>query len=510
VWIQPLFSTFQLIAVSVTIAAMIGILGAWGASTLESAGRGGRILSRLFLASMVAALAMPMILHAAAWEATAGKFGWFPLTQTGARLFGQSAWGSFGGLVACGWIHGLLGASLVAVATWHGTRTVPARFVDQAQLERSPLRLWWQLRLPLAMPWWLTALLATALLAATEMTVADLYGFRTVADEFYLYFAMDPPATAVAMACLVPLVLGFALVAATRSVTGRDLAVRRREGVITRASELPSQAWLMAAAGVVISVAILIVLVPVLGLIIKVGHEVQVIDDTIEARWSLDQAFRELAMAPSSFAREYRWTFLLAGLTGLIATGLAWPFAAWGRGNRKAERGLDLASIAMVVIPGPVVGLAVVSFFQHDLPGLDSLYQRTLVPTVIALLFRAGPWAYWVLRAGYRMLDQPLVETSRLDGPLWRRMWSVDRRLLGTSFVVAGIGATVMASGDVPAALPVMPPGVTTVGTRLFGLLHSGARQQEAALALWYLLAVVLSALCGLYVVQSKRKSLRR
>ena len=33
---------------------------------------------------------------------------------------------------------------------------------------------------------------------------------------------------------------------------------------------------------------------------------------------------------------------------------------------------------------------------------------------------------------------------------------------------------------------------MTTVGSRLFGLLHSGARFQEAALAFWYLLAIAL------------------
>jgi iron(III) transport system permease protein len=52
-----------------------------------------------------------------------------------------------------------------------------------------------------------------------------------------------------------------------------------------------------------------------------------------------------------------------------------------------------------------------------------------------------------------------------------------------------------VASGDVPATLPVIPPGMTTVGTRLFGLLHSGARYQESALAIWYLLAVAAISL---------------
>ena len=64
-----------------------------------------------------------------------------------------------------------------------------------------------------------------------------------------------------------------------------------------------------------------------------------------------------------------------------------------------------------------------------------------------------------------------------------------------TQIVLAFMLAAVIASGDVPAMLPVMPAGVTTVGTRLFELLHSGARYQEASLASWYVAAVVLFAL---------------
>ena len=66
-----------------------------------------------------------------------------------------------------------------------------------------------------------------------------------------------------------------------------------------------------------------------------------------------------------------------------------------------------------------------------------------------------------------------------------------------------------MASGDVPATLPVVPPGVTTVGTRLFGLLHSGARQQEAALAIWYVGFVVSFVMIGSLVIRKRRPQRR-
>ena len=105
------------------------------------------------------------------------------------------------------------------------------------------------------------------------------------------------------------------------------------------------------------------------------------------------------------------------------------------------------------------------------------------------------PAAYWVLRAGYRGLDNHLLETAQFDHSWFRRIWVIDRPLLKGSLCVAAVVAAIVASGDVPATLPVVPPGVTTVGTRLFGLLHSGARYQEAALAMWYLTVVLMISL---------------
>mgnify|MGYP000022349798 CR=1 FL=1 len=52
----------QLIAVAVTIAAIIGVAGAWAVSSLDPNRRGGRIIARLFLGSIIVAVVMPMIL----------------------------------------------------------------------------------------------------------------------------------------------------------------------------------------------------------------------------------------------------------------------------------------------------------------------------------------------------------------------------------------------------------------------------------------------------------------
>ena len=258
--------------------------------------------------------------------------------------------------------------------------------------------------------------------------------------------------------------------------------------------ETPTSVCCVAAA-VAILIGLLIVLVPLGGLFVKVGHDVEINQGSLVATWSVSRTAQRLWEAPVIFAAEYQWTAIIAVSVAFSALLIAWPLAAAGRQRRRLELGLDLLTIGLVLLPGPLVGLMVVRFFQLPIPGFSTLYQQTLVPTILSLLFRAVPAAYWVLRAGYRGLDNQLLDTARLDYSWIKRLWGIDRPLLQGSLLAAGITAAIVASGDVPATLPVVPPGVTTVGTRLFGLLHSGARYQEAALAMWYLAGVLAISL---------------
>jgi len=494
-WVQPLFLTFQLAVFAVILAATLGIAGAWAASNLQVAGRFWGWIAVGFLAAMVVAVAMPMILQAAAWEATAGKFGWMIMTQTGARAEGLSDYGFFRGLIACGWIHGLAGAALVALATWYGVNRVPDHVRQKARMDLGTLQTWWRVQLPLAFPWLLSSLVATAVLATTEMTVVDLYGFRTIADEFYLFYAVEPSLLSIFIVCVLPLV-SMAMLMTWLLVQRRKFIVSDSQSAVMRhENEDVGKGVCWSAATIAILVGGLIVLVPLGGLLVKVGHDVEVLGGTLVGTWSLSLTVQRLWEAPFLFASEYRWTGIIAVTVAAAAVLIAWPMAAVGRSRRRAETALDLFTIGLVLLPGPLVGLLVVRFFQLPVPGFSVLYQQTIGPTVIALLFRAVPAAYWVLRAGYRGLDDHLLDTAQFDLPWLRRVWVVDRPLLKGSLYGAAIIAAIVASGDVPATLPVVPPGVTTVGTRLFGLLHSGARYQEAALAMWYLAVVLMISL---------------
>ena len=477
---------------SVVLAGILGTLGAWTAFVLTRGTPGYRRLGFLFLAIQVMVATSPMILHAVAWESTAGKFGLTMMTQTGARVVAGSSYGIFAGLLATGWIHGIVGASIVCLATFLGTTRIPTSVIDSGTLRFSPSRTWWSLRLPLARHWWITALLATAMLAATEMTIADLYGLRTLADEFYLLYAASPSSGSIIRTCILPSIFLIGGISWWFVSRRRFLALGRSDSDHMEEGSVPetSQKNLLTAALLALTLMTLSAFAPVFSMILKLGQHTEIISGQIYQGWSLWLLVERLLEAPMLFLDEYYWTAILACFTGSISLIIAWPLASLSRAFPKHRIAIDLSTLAIATIPGPIIAMTLIHLFQLPIFGFAYAYELTIFPTSLALLARAVPISYWVLRIGYSAVPDHMIESSTLQKNWISRLLQSERHLVRASLIQAWLISTLHASGDLPATLPILPPGMTTVGSRLFGLLHSGARFQEAALAFWYLIGV--------------------
>ena len=236
------------------------------------------------------------------------------------------------------------------------------------------------------------------------------------------------------------------------------------------------------------------VFVPAFSLIVKLGQEAQIMDGNLVTQWRLSLLTERIFEAPVTFRAEYFWTLVLSTFSGVIAILVSWPLAAWGRSSRAVRRSVDLLTLSVAIIPGPVIAMLVIECFQLSVPGFAVLYERSIIPTSCALMARGIPISYWIIRIGYSMIPSNLFASASMEMSIFSRLIQVDLPLLRTTSCRLAI-TLLYASGDLPASLPVLPPGMTTVGSRLFGLLHSGARFQEAALAFWYLTAVALLGL---------------
>lgn len=488
----PLLLTLLLVLGSVSVALPLGIGYAWFVHSLSGSPR-RRGWQRFWLGLLLLQIALPLYLHASAWEAAAGKFGWLPLMQTGGNRF----W--FTGLPAAVWVHGVQGSAWVALATLWGLRTIPREITWQAALDSTPGQRWWRVDLPLARPAIGVGVLWVALLATTEMTVADLYSVRTLADRVYLQYAYEPEWRPILLTCLVPMAFALPLAMLLGWLARRSFqAPGDGSSAIDEPRPVATSRSSAARFGFVFGGALMIFLaaLPFVSLIVKGGLLVQPAGafGATRYRWSASRFAETLGRGFTTFGEEYRWTLILVLATASVALLIALPAAAWADRWRWRQQLLFAVAVLVFVIPGPVTGMLILKIFPSSSPFLGMLAQRTLLPTVVALLVRALPAAYFICRGGFRMLDpQPGLAAMNAGAGAWTIFWHIQRPRLHRTASLALVTAGLVAAADLPVTLIVAPPGVSTVSTRLFGLLHSGVRYDVAALTLTFYGFLVLS-----------------
>jgi iron(III) transport system permease protein len=493
-WATAITTTIELMLVSAGIAVLIGVPTAFFVSQL----RPNHWLVRTWTFFAFVTLAMPLILLAAAWESTAGKFGWLVTTMTGGNL----GW--------VGWIHGMHGVALVSLATVWATRRISPVAIQQAALDFSPGQSWWRVRLPIALPWIIASAIGVMVLASTEMSVADLHSVRTVADQFYLFYSVDPNRTSVLVSTLVPMVVGgiptllWFWLQRRRWKVASNWDAEPVDASSTTTDTATGGVRLIAMAAVIACTLLLIL--PLAGLIIQTGHAVEVVDGQRQATFRWQASVRAIAEAPKLFREEIAWTIQLALFSVILSLPIAMSLARLARSSKPVGLVVDVLGTMLFLVPGPVIGMTVAAFFRLPFAGLDRLATHTLVPTLIAVGVRSVLVAYAILRNAYDGIDDATWQSGQMDGSVVWRWWHLEIPLLRRGLGVAALAVAIVSAGDVPAAMPVLPPGVTTTGTRLFGLLHSGARYQEASLAMVHTGMVIL--LCG--AILAMRLHLRR
>jgi iron(III) transport system permease protein len=165
---------------------------------------------------------------------------------------------------------------------------------------------------------------------------------------------------------------------------------------------------------------------------------------------------------------------------------LAVVFAWWTRRRPLASGTAWLATIFGIAVPGPVIGLSMIWLLNRDVPPLPFLYDRTLAAPILATLVRVLPLAFIPCWWAMHTLDDEPLDAAALDGASsWQRLQAIVLPQRWPIVAAVALAAFVIASGDVSASLLVLPPGpLETIGRRMFGLIHVGADDQVASVAL--------------------------
>jgi iron(III) transport system permease protein len=476
-----LWNTFQLAAAVCAISLPLGTLVAILLSRTDLPGR------KSFGLLLVALLFVPLYLQGGAWEAAFGVQGWWTLQH------GGSAW--LVGWRGAVWVHALAATPWVVVIVAVGLRTVEPTLEEAALLDGTALQVFWLVTLRRALPALLIAAVWVVISVAGEMTITDLFQVRTYAEELYTQAAIgeEPGQAAVrmfpAIAWLALPVILFIGLGARQTPTASGLAHLPRW--VFRLG-VGRWFWLF----FVVCVVVTMVAVPLSGLVWKSGV---VVSQTATGRvrwWSLAKCLQIAAASPMRYRAELAWTLsvscLSATLAVLAAIGPAW----WSRSSPWRGRLLLGVTALLLALPGPIVGLALVELLNRpDFPLLNWLYDRSILAPCVALWLRGLPWTILILSAAVRSVPAEMLESAAIEGAgVLAMLRSIVLPQRAMALAIAWLIAFSAAAGDLATSILVVPPGVTTLAIRIFGLLHYGVEDEVAGICLALTLAWVVAA----------------
>jgi iron(III) transport system permease protein len=464
--------------------ALLGVGSAVAVSLFDFKGR------RSFEWALLLPLAMPAYVMAYAYTDALQFSG--PLQVGLRKAFGwegalwpdvRSLWGAVVLFVLClyPYVYLLTKAAL-------GERAVQlmeaARLLG-ADLERRLLTV----ALPLARP----AVMAGVALALME-TLADYgvgsyFGLSTFTTGIYrAWLSMGDPHAAAQLASVLLLVVGLLL------TLERHAQAKLRFGGSRSGNPLANDARPVRLTGVAAAMAWLLCAIPVVaGFVLPAG-------------WLAAMLWRESTLGevglPWQRFGEWAWaSFRLAGLTAVLATGLA---LALGFALRRQSTGLDrvLKAASRILalgyaVPGAVVAIGILlplGWIQARWPelGLTPLLTGTVTGVVLAYLVRFSSVAQQALDAGYARVAPSVDETARMlgAGPI-RTFWRLHVPLVRRSALAAALLVFVDTMKELPATLVLRPFGSDTLAVVAYNLARD-ERLAEASLPSLAIVAVGL------------------
>ena len=477
------------VCLSTALALAIGMVSAAVASVIQDRNALTRALTVCLDWSLVLYTVFPLVLQASVWEQTLGKFGWASVSA--GRSF--DAGRSFQSMTAVVWIHGLSGVGIIHWAMRMAMKGQSAQVVRLAAVEHSPWQRVRRIHIKLLWPAVAVAAILVSVRTANEMSVTNLYAVVTVTERFYLQCAVDPAISRSMFAVASPSMFAAISILLVQRFALRNRSIHTVAGQRTPVSYADStpngsvETFKVATAVLYATTLMAVLLIPtVLSTTIKLGQTVEGFDATMAGQRLLD--------GPRQFLSEASWTIAVAvgsgGLAFVFATGLV---ILTNRIDRRwCTRLMQAAMWVLFCLPGPLVGLSVVRLFSVNVGWIITLRDQTLIPLWLATMAKSVPILYCILTTSIQRMPITLRRMCVVQyAPVQRIVRFYAGWLVGPS--VAGcLLAGWLAAGDVAVTLPVAPAGVSTLATRLFGLLHSGARFPEAVLTIWYVIGSTL------------------
>ncbi len=465
--------TVRLVATTEVLALPVGVVLALFLFRTDLPGR------RVWLALLALLACVPMPLFATGWLGGFGNLGRSQALGLEPILVGRFGAAFVHATAALPWIVWIVGI---------GLRAVEPELEESARLEMAPWRVAWSVTLRRSVGAIAGAALAVAVLTAGDMTVTDLLSIRTYAEEAFLQYSIGNGPGAAAATALPPLlVLGGLILIGARGLMRADPA--RIVSAASHATLWPLGRW-RPAAGLAVALFLGAFLgLPLYSLIWRAGRVHGSAALGLPPHWSWSGLAGTLKAAMSVvfgpvFQKPLRSPLVASLLWGSIgaagSVALAWSMA-WASRGPGAWRWITAIAVAVALAtPGPVAGMAMVLAYHRWF----GVYNSPVI-LVMAYVMRTWPYALLILWPAIRSLPPEHFETAELEG--YGSFGQVLRIALPMTLGAIGLSwgvAFAISLGELPAIWLVLPPGVATLTSRIWDLLHIGVESRLAGITL--------------------------
>lgn len=152
--------------------------------------------------------------------------------------------------------------------------------------------------------------------------------------------------------------------------------------------------------------------------------------------------------------------------------------------NKKYKPGpiFDILTFIPFAFPATLVGISLIYFWNRPL--IEIVYKGSLI-LIIAYITRFIPFSIRVMTSTLKQISPSMKEAALLyQKSWWKRLSKIHLPLTAQGISAGWVIAFVLCMGELGATLLVIPPGKGTLSLKIYTLMHYGANNIVAALAL--------------------------
>ncbi len=353
-----------------------------------------------------------------------------------------------------------------------GFRNIDYRLEEAAKLFTTKFIYFRKITLPLLLPYILTSIIVIFILTFSEYAMPELLRVNVYALETFIQFNSFHDFKTATATSLPILIVTITLVFIMNKIMSNKPYVtiggQYKYGRPEKLGKLK-----IYAVSFILLILLLSTILPISSLIIKTVN------------WT-----NYLNMF-KSMKNEIIYSVFLS-FTGATLCTILCLFMAYGLEKSKGilKQVLNTLTLIPFAIPTTIVGIGLIKLWNRP-PTL--IIYSSLTSLLLGYLICFNPYGIRIISSNIKAINKQVKEsTSLLNIPKFISFYKITLPLITPSLVVTWIVMCIFCLSEIPLTLLIIPPGESTLLTKMETIIHIGSQQALASISLVYITIIFL------------------